>query len=71
MENKEVTIEDLIEWELSGMDYEDLADYYWATKMVKYADNPDSLKDMLEYKKGIEDTEIVLDADTIELGKDC
>ena len=64
LDERDASIDDLVEWELAGMDYEDLAEYYFKTKMEGYINNPDSLKDMLQYKKGIENTEVVLYWDT-------
>ena len=64
LDERDASIDEVIEWELAGMDYEDLAEYYFKTKMEGYINNPDSLKDMLQYKKGIENTEVVLYWDT-------
>ena len=53
-------IEDLIEWELSAMDYESLQDYYFEAKKEYYYSNPEGLEDMLGYKQEIQDAGIVL-----------
>ena len=56
-------IQDLAEWELSTMDYTSLEDYFYEAKVEYYHNNPDGLKDMLQYKKELTDTEIVFQWD--------
>ena len=53
-------IESLIEWELGSYDYEGLKEYFFNTQRDYYLNYSPALEDMLEYKKSIEDTEIVL-----------
>ena len=53
-------IENLIEWELKSYDYEGLKEYFFNTQRDYYLNYRPALEDMLEYKKSIEDTEIVL-----------
>jgi hypothetical protein len=52
-------IQDLVEWELSTMDYTSLQDYYFEAKVEFYLDFPDSLNDMLQYKKECTDPDTV------------
>ena len=54
-------IEDLIEWELSSMDYESLQEFYVNNKRDFYLNYRPALEDMLEYRKEYADTEIVID----------
>jgi|TARA_B110000263_G_scaffold233153_1_gene229778 hypothetical protein len=56
-------IEDLVEWELSSMDYKSLQDYYFEDKKEHYYDNPESLENMLKYREEYNKTEIVLGND--------
>ena len=51
-------IHDLAEWELSTMDYTSLEDYFYEAKVEYYHNNPDGLKDMLQYKKECTDPSI-------------
>ena len=44
-------MQDLVEWELSTMDYTSLQDYFYEAKMEFYTDHPDSYKDMQQYMK--------------------
>ena len=53
-------IENLIEWELKSYDYDGLKEYFFNTQRDYYLNYRPALEDMLEYKKSIEDTEIVL-----------
>ena len=53
-------IENLIEWELKSYDYDGLKEYFLNTQRDYYLNYSPALEDMLEYKKSIEDTEIVL-----------
>ena len=62
----EETILDVAEWELDSMDYTSLQEFFVNNMMDFYRDNPKALMDMLEYKKGIEDTEIVIDHETFK-----
>jgi len=55
---KDATIEDLVEWELGSMDYTSLQDYYITEKKKYYHLNPDGLKDMLNYRKEIDRTDV-------------
>ena len=61
--NLEEIITDLVEWELASMDFQSLQDYYYEAKVEYYHNNPDGLKDMLQYKKELTDTEIVFQWD--------
>ena len=51
-------IEDLVEWELSTYDYEGLKEFFFNTQQGYYHDNPDGLKDMLQYKKECTDPSV-------------
>jgi len=51
-------IQDLAEWELSTMDYTSLEDYFYEAKVEYYHNNPDGLKDMLQYKKECTDPSV-------------
>ena len=62
-------IEDLIEWELSSMDYKSLQDFFYEEKRQYYWDNPNILELMLEYREEYKDTEIVLDEEARELAR--
>ena len=57
-------VEELVGWELSTMDYTSLQEFFVNNMTDYYRDNPKALNDMLDYKKGIEDTEVVLYWDT-------
>ena len=50
---KEEVIAELIEWELSEYDYEGLKEFFFNTQLEYYSNNPDGLKDMLQYKKKV------------------
>lgn len=52
-------IEDLIEWELSSMDYKSLQDFFYEEKREYYFSYPDALENMLAYREEYKDTEIV------------
>ena len=54
----EETIQNLVEWELSTMDYPSLEDYFYEAKIEYYHDNPDGLNDMLQYMKECTDPSI-------------
>jgi len=62
MTNEE-TIKELVEWELTSMNYSALQEFFVNTKAEFYLNYRPALEDMLEYKKSIEDTEIVLEGD--------
>ena len=44
-------IEDLIEWELLGMDMDALESYFLLSMKEFYKDNPEDLEDMLVYRE--------------------
>lgn len=62
-------IEDLVEWELSAMDYEALQDYYFDAKKEYYYSNPDGLEDMLKYKQEIDKVDGIYSTDKEPLWK--
>ena len=51
-------MQDLVEWELSTMDYTSLQDYFYEAKMEFYTDHPDSYKDMQQYMKECTDPSV-------------
>ena len=53
-------IEDLVEWELEGMNMDALANHYLHTQKKYYHDNPTELEDMLKYRKDIDDWDVVI-----------
>ena len=50
-EELDAIIHDLVEWELVTMDATSLENYFYEAKVEYYHNNPDGLKDMLQYKK--------------------
>jgi hypothetical protein len=55
----DATIQNLVEWELSTMDYPSLEEFFVNNMMDYYRDNPKALNDMLEYKKDCTDPDTV------------
>mgnify|MGYP006966871511 CR=1 FL=1 len=58
LDAEEKEIHDLVEWELSTMDYTSLQEYYVDAKIEYYHSNPEGLQDMLQYKKECTDPSI-------------
>ena len=58
LDAEEKEIHDLVEWELSTMDYTSLQDYFYEAKMEFYTDHPDSYKDMQQYMKECTDPSV-------------
>jgi hypothetical protein len=52
---------ELVEWELTSMNYSALQEFFVNTKTEFYLNYRPALEDMLEYKKQYENTEIVLE----------
>ena len=50
-------LEDLVEWELSGMSLDDLQEFFVNNMTDFYRENPQAFKDMLDYKKGIDEVD--------------
>ena len=63
IDGMDAIIEDLIEWELSNMDYKSLQEFFYEEKRQYYWDNPNTLELMLEYREEYKDTETVLEVD--------
>ena len=53
-------IQDLVEWELSNMDFTSLEDFFIEEKREYYLEYPDALENMLKYREEYKDTETVL-----------
>ena len=58
-------IEDLVEWELSSMDYKSLQDYFFDAKKEHYHNDSESLENMLQYRDEYKNTEIVLEKNDV------
>jgi len=58
LDTEEKEMQELIEWELTTMDYTSLQDYFYEAKVEYYHNNPDGLKDMLKYKKECTDPSV-------------
>ena len=69
VDGMDAIIEDLIEWELLGMNMEALVSYFLLSMKEYYKDNPDDLEAMLEYRREYKDTEIVLDEEAKEMAR--
>ena len=54
-------MEELVEWELSSMDYPALEDFFIGTMTDFYVANPKAFKDMQAYRNEYIETEIVLE----------
>jgi len=55
----EKEIQELVEWELTTMDYQSLQDYFYEEKVEYYIINPDSFNDMKIYMKECIDPSII------------
>jgi len=54
----EKEIQELVEWELTTMDYQSLQDYFYEEKVEYYIINPDSFSDMKAYMKECTDPSV-------------
>ena len=57
----EKEMEELVEWELSSMDYPALEDFFIGTMIDFYVANPKAFRDMKAYRDEYLDTEIVVE----------
>ena len=69
IDGMDAIIEDLVEWELSNMDYASLQEFFINNMTDFYKDDSHALELMLEYRKIYTDTEIVLDEEARELAR--
>ena len=57
----EKEMEELVEWELSSMDYPALEEFFIGTMIDFYVANPTAFKNMQAYRNEYIETEIVLE----------
>ena len=54
-----IEIQELVEWELTTMDYTSLQDFFYKEQVEYYINNPEAYKDMQIYMKECTDPDIV------------